>query len=291
MSTSSYIVITPVRDEAAYIGRTIESMARQTVRPRRWIVVDDGSSDESPQLVEAAAARLPWIDVIRRKDRGARQSGAGVVEAFNAGLAAIRDLPWDYLVKLDGDLSFDESYFERCLEKFAVDANLGIGGGVVCVIDQGRPRVESVGDPCFHVRGATKIYRRSCWEDIGPLVQAPGWDTIDEVRANLKGWTTRTFGDIQLIQHKPTGTADGIWRNWYKNGLANYITGYDPLFMVAKCLKRAFSTSPRLAAVALAAGFCSGYLKRRPQVLDSQAIAYLRRQQRRRLLLRSSIYG
>lgn len=290
MNDPSYIVITPVRDEAQYIGKTIESMVGQRIRPSRWVIVDDGSSDSTPQLAEAAAARVPWITVIRRKDRGARKSGGGVVEAFYDGYAAIRDLRWDYLVKLDGDLSFDEQYFATCLERFAADPSLGIGGGTICVTERGRLKVESAGDPSFHVRGATKIYRHACWQSISPLVQAPGWDTIDEVRANLHGWTTRTFHDIQLVQHKTTGSADGAWRNWYKNGRANYMTGYDPVFMGAKCLKRVFANPPVIAAVALAAGFCSGYVRQLPRVHDPKAIEYLRRQQRRRLLLRSSIY-
>src|SRR5690606_28465058 len=151
--------------------------------------------------------RASWITVVHRPDRGYRAAGGGVVEAFYAGYARAREEQWDFIVKLDGDLSFAPDYFERCFENFAADAQLGIGGGTVCRLDRGRSRIAAIGDPPFHVRGATKIYRRSCWDRIKPLVMAPGWDTIDEVKANLYGWRTRTFPDIELLQHKRTGAA------------------------------------------------------------------------------------
>ena len=178
--------------------------------------------------------------VIHRTNRGFRANGGGVMDAFYAGFSLIEAEKWDFLVKLDGDLSFAPDYFERCLERFASDPELGIGGGTVCADVDGVLRVESVGDPPFHVRGATKIYRRACWDQIAPLIKAPGWDTLDEVKANYLGWRTRSFPDLKLVQHKPTGSADGTWSNSVKNGKANYLTGYHPVFMLAKCAKRVF---------------------------------------------------
>jgi glycosyltransferase involved in cell wall biosynthesis len=291
MTEPIYVVITPVRNEAERVAKTIDSMVRQTLRPAAWVIVDDGSSDETPRIIDAAAQRHLWIRTVHRRDRGSRKSGGGVVEAFYDGYPIVADLPWDFLVKLDGDLSFSSDYFEHSLERFAGDPQLGIGGGTVCIVDGGEAKVESRGDPPFHVRGATKIYRRRCWEEIGPLVQAPGWDTIDEVKANMRGWSTRTFPDLHIIQHKSTGSADGAWRNWFKNGRGCYISGYDPLFMLAKCLRRTFRRPPLLPAVALGAGFCSGYFSRSPRLADRAVVRYLRRQQRQRLLLKRSIYG
>jgi len=286
-----YVVITPVRDEADHINKTIDSMARQTVPPRKWIIVNDGSTDRTPQIIDSASREYPWIHVIHRSNRGFRKSGGGVVEAFYEGYSAIGPLSWTFLVKLDGDMSFDNDYFEECFERFAHDPRLGIGGGTILTLEHGQLKNDSPSDPPFHVRGATKIYRRKCWEQISPLVVAPGWDTIDEVRANMHGWGTRTFPDIELIQHKATGYADGSWRNWYKNGLANYIAGYHPLFMLAKCFKRALKKPFFVASTALWMGFCVGYVKQVPRVADKETIRYLRGQQVRRLLLRPSIYG
>ncbi len=227
---------------------------------------------------------------MHRENRGYRAAGGGVMEAFYAGYSALSDHNWDFIVKLDGDLSFAPDYFEQSFRMFGAEMKLGVGGGTVCKLENGELKVDSVGDPPFHVRGATKIYRRACWEKIAPLAKAPGWDTIDEVKANLQGWTTRTFADLKLVQHKATGGADGNWRNWFKNGRANYITGYHPVFMLAKCLKRAVHKPFLVESMALMAGFCSGYLKRMPQVEDDETIRYLREQQLRCLLLRPCIY-
>lgn len=287
----AYVVITPVRNEAKHIGKTVESMARQTVLPKRWIIVNDGSTDETPQLIDIAAQRFPWLQTVHRPNRGFRKSGGGVIEAFYDGYSGLTGLNWEFLVKLDGDLSFGPEYFENCFEYFTSEPALGIGGGTVCLMQDGQLRVDSIGDPPFHVRGATKIYRRRCWEQICPLVKAPGWDTIDEVKANMHGWTTRTFPDLELVQLKATGCADGRWGNWFKNGLANYVTGYHPVFMLAKCVKRAFAKPLFLASAALWTGFCAGYFRRLPQVEDGKAIRYLREQQLRYMLRRPGIYG
>jgi glycosyltransferase involved in cell wall biosynthesis len=290
-TTPKYVIITPVRDEAPHVGRTIESVISQSVRPHQWIIVDDGSTDGTAELLDRYASSLAWLEVVHKYNRGYRSAGGGVIDAFYAGYARLANDTWDFIVKLDADLSFAPNYFAECFEIFAADARLGIGGGTVYrQSPDGHPKIDSVGDPPFHVRGATKIYRRDCWQQIAPLEQAPGWDTIDEVKANLHGWTTRTFPGLPVLQHKPTGSADGAWRNWFKNGRANYLTGYHPLFMLAKCIRRLPKSPVGLGGAALFAGYFSGYLSRRPQMADQQAIRYLRQQQLRRLLLRPSIY-
>lgn len=290
-SKHKYVIITPVRDEAPYIEKTLESVASQTILPSQWLIVDDGSVDGTGEILDRRAAQTSWIKVIHRKNRGFRAAGGGVMEAFYAGYSELNDDDWDFIVKLDGDLSFSPDYFEQCFKIFDAEEELGIGGGTICQLENGLLKVDSAGDPQFHVRGATKIYRRACWEKITPLVKASGWDTIDEVKANLHGWTTRTFADFKLIQHKPTGGADGFWRDRFKNGRANYITGYHPVFMMAKCVKRALRKPFFLESVALWAGFCTGYLKGIPQVQDDEAIRYLREQQIRFLLRQPGIYG
>ena len=289
-SRPHYVVITPVRNEAGYIGNTIESMARQTLSPRQWVIVDDGSTDGTGDMLEAASRNFAWVTTVRRPDRGFRKSGGGVVEAFYDGYSALRESDWDFLVKLDGDVSFEPDYFERCLFLFGDDPTLGIAGGTICIMENGRLTVDSPGDPPFHVRGATKIYRTACWQQIQPLLPAPGWDTIDEVKANMRGWSTRTFGHISLVQHRATGASDGEWRNWFKNGRANYVAGYHPAFMLAKCMKRIARRPRFVAAAALWAGFCSGYVLRQSRFADDHAVRYLRQQQIRFLTLQPSIY-
>jgi biofilm PGA synthesis N-glycosyltransferase PgaC len=296
--TPSYVIITPVRNEGPHFHQTIDSVLSQTLRPQAWIIVDDGSTDITPLLADAAAAQHPWIRVVHRTDRGFRKQGGGVIEAFYDGFSKLSTLnpqpstiEWDFLVKLDGDLSFSADYFEQCFARFAADPQLGIGGGRVYCRVNGATVEDSPGDPAFHVRGATKIYRRATWDAIGGLVRAPGWDTLDEVKANMLGWKTCSFHDLRLVQLKPTGSADGSWKNWVKNGRANYITGYHPLFMLLKCFKRVFQPPYGLAALGLIGGFCAGYIKRLPQVPDPDLIRYLRQQQMNRLLGKPSLWS
>jgi biofilm PGA synthesis N-glycosyltransferase PgaC len=283
-----YVVITPVRDEEAFIPATIESMIRQTILPQEWIIVDDGSKDNTGTIVEDYASRYPWIRVVHRKDRGFRKSGGGIVDAFNDGYRALTCSNWEFVAKFDGDLTFEPDYFETCFEEFERDPKLGVGGGVICYIIDGVKEVEAA--PAFHVRGATKIYRKACWAGIGGFWPAPGWDTMDEVKANSLGWSTRSFPDLHLVHHRPTGTLDGLWGGLVKYGRANYICGYHPLFMLGKCLRRLGLKPPLLGSVALMYGYVTGYLKRIPQVDDPVAIAYLRRQQLNRLTGRNSIW-
>ena len=291
MNTHRYVIVTPVRDEAVYISKTLAAMQAQSVRPALWIIVDDGSTDGTGTILDEQASQSSWIRVVHRPNRGHRAAGGGVMEAFYAGYSDLKDQAWDYIVKLDGDLSFAPDYFEKCFAIFDAEPRLGIGGGTVCQVEDGQTRVDSKGDPPFHVRGATKIYRRACWDQISPLIKAPGWDTVDEVSANLHGWTTRTFSEITLIQHKPTGGADGAWRNAFKNGRANYLTGYHPAFMVAKCVKRTIERPLIVGSVALLSGYLSGYLRGIPPAADPGVIRYLRQQQVRRLFNRPSIYA
>lgn len=288
LEETKYVVITPVRDEEAHLRFTIECMLRQTILPAEWIIVNDGSSDKTADIIDEYSKRFAWIRGIHRQNRGFRKSGGGVVEAFNDGYKDLQTRDWQFIVKFDGDLSFEPDYFERCFRSFVEDPKLGVGGGVICYVTDGVKEFEEC--PDFHVRGATKIYRRSCWEAIGGFWPAPGWDTIDEVKANSLGWVTRSFRDLHLIHHRPTGSADGLWGGLVKNGRANYICAYHPLFMVAKCLRRLVQRPRIVGSVALMYGFVSGYLKRLPQVNDPAMIAYLRRQQISRLAGRKSIW-
>ena len=200
-----YVIVSPVRDEAAHIAQTLQSVVGQTVRPAKWVIVDDGSKDDTGSIVDSYAARHPWIDVIHCADRGHRVAGGGVMDAFYVGFARVEHDAWDFAAKLDGDVSFHPDYFQRCLEHFATDPRLGIGGGTVFTPTKEGLRTDSVGDPPFHVRGTAKIYRRACFQQIGPLVKAPGWDTLDEVRANLLGWSTRTFPDVGMVRPQADG--------------------------------------------------------------------------------------
>jgi glycosyltransferase involved in cell wall biosynthesis len=276
-----YVIITPMRDEEKHIEATIESVCLQTTRPAEWVIVDDGSSDHTGEIADRFAAQHSWIHVIHRQNRGFRKSGGGVMEAFYDGYDSLRCIDWDFVVKLDGDLSFAPDYFERCFEHFRQDPALGIGGGEIHHNIEGQMKVEE--NPRFHVRGATKIYKKECWDAIGGLWRAPGWDTIDEVKANMLGWRTYAFTDLRLIHHRFTGSEEGLFRDRVKHGIACYISGYHPLFVAASCLRR-LSQKPRvIGSIGIMYGFLKAYFTRPSRLEDRSYVSYIRGQQLRRL--------
>ncbi len=282
-----YSIITPVRDEERFIEGTIESILRQTIRPIEWIIVDDGSTDSTGTIIERYARDHSWIRILHRKNRGHRSTGGGV-EAFLDAYPLLRERDWDYLVNLDGDLTFAPDYFEKCFEHFHNTPRLGIGGGAVYI---------QVGDdlqwekaPYFHVRGATKIYRRGCWESLGGLIPSLGWDTVDELKANQLGWTTRTFPELKLVHHRVTGRAWGAWGNAVNDGEADYLVGYHPLFFTVKCVRNAFNPPYIIRAVGIAYGFLRSAARRTTRIGDSELRSYLRDQQLRRIFGMTSIW-
>jgi biofilm PGA synthesis N-glycosyltransferase PgaC len=283
-----YVIITPARDEESHIQKTILAVASQSALPAQWIIVNDGSRDRTAAIIDRAAKLYPWITAVYRSDRGFRQAGGGVIAAFYDGYSAVSVPDWDFIVKLDADLNFAPDYFERCFAEFDNNARLGIGGGGIYHETATGLKLEQ--NPAFHVRGATKIYRRECWDQLGGLLKAPGWDTIDEVKANMLGWNTRTFPKLQVSHSRFTGGADGAWKDSVKNGFANYVTGYHPAFMFFKCLRRLVSKPYFIGSIGLACGFIKGYFKRAQQAQDPAFISYVRSQQVRRLLCQESIW-
>jgi biofilm PGA synthesis N-glycosyltransferase PgaC len=283
-----YVIITPVRNEELHLRHTIESVTQQTIQPVEWVIVNDGSTDQTGAMIDEWAGRFPWIHTIHRSNRGFRKSGGGVVEAFYGGYNSLNCEDWDFIVKLDGDLSFSRDYFERCLEQFKASPELGIGGGSLYHIIDGEKQFEA--GPHFHVRGATKIYRRECWQAIGSLWPAAGWDTIDEVKANMLGWTTQTFASIEVIHHRFTGTEDGKWRDSVKHGLACYTSRYHPLFVLASCIYRLGQKPYVTRAAGTFWGFLRGYLRDVPRVADGRYATYIQQQQLSRLFGKETIW-
>jgi biofilm PGA synthesis N-glycosyltransferase PgaC len=192
------------------------------------------------------------------------------------------------MCKLDGDLSFDRDYFDAAIMKFQENPQIGIGGGVLYHYKNGQRILEN--HPQFHVRGGVKIYRRRCWEDIGGLWVGPGSDTVDEVKANMLGWTTMSFFDLHLIHHRPTGESWGRWGGLVKDGRIDYVYGSHPAFLMAKVLVRLFRRPYVIGSIALAYGYTAAFCQRCPRVNDPQLIKYLRTQQLARLMGRKTIW-
>lgn len=285
---TKYVIITPVRDEEAYLKKTVDSVISQSVRPTEYILVNDGSSDRTGKIIDKYCREHSWIRAIHRSDRGYRKWGGGIIEAFYAGFNALNCQDWDFMCKLDGDLSFDSGYFAGAIRKFEENPKIGIGGGVLYIYRNGQRILES--HPKFHVRGGVKIYRRCCWAEIGGLWVGPGSDTVDEVKANMLGWTTLSFDDLHLIHHRPTGASWGRWGGLVKEGRIDYVYGSHPAFLMAKALVRLLRRPYVIGSMALAYGYIAAFFQRCPQVDDPQLIRYLRGQQLARLMGRKTIW-
>jgi biofilm PGA synthesis N-glycosyltransferase PgaC len=281
-TTPQYVIISPVRDEERYIAKTLESVIAQTIRPAEWIVVNDGSRDQTGRILEAYADKYPWIVAVHRADRGRRVAGSGVMEAFYAGYENIRSGGWEFIVKLDGDVGLEPDYFERCFKRFSEDVTLGICGGVMYCEENGKLTLDE--QPLHHVRGAIKLYSRACWVAIGGLIRSAGWDTVDEAHAAMLGFRARSFPDLTVIHYRPTGAVAGAWQDNVKNGRADYVSGYHPVFVAAKCFRRLFQKPYAVKAIAHAYGYLSSYVKRAPKVENPELIRYVRSKQLKRLL-------
>lgn len=282
-----YVIVTPVRDEAEFLPFTLESVIHQTCLPDEWVIVNDGSTDGTGDIIASYAKRFSWIRRVDRVNRGHRQCGGSIIEAFNIGYDALHARDWDVLVKLDGDLSFPPEFFAAALNQFVQDPRLGIGGGTLFHVTGGREEVERC--PSFHVRGGAKMFRRACWEQLNGLWVGYGSDTIDEVTANMQGWSTRSFPRLMMRHHRYTGASYGRWGSLVKDGKGDYMSGYHPLFMATKLIVRLARQPYLLGSLGLLWGFAAGYLKRLPRV-GPDIRAYIREQQLARLLGQPTIW-
>lgn len=283
-----YVIVSPVRNEGKHIRHTLESVTRQTVKPAEWIVVDDGSGDDTPEIVREYARTFPWIRLVERTDRGYAEPGRGVIEAFYAGYERIEHRDFDFIVKLDGDLTFGEKYFESLFERFRETPHLGMASGVCYIHSNGG--LERERHPDFHVRGPSKVYRRKCWEQIGGLVKHLGWDTIDEIKAQYHGWETRSYNELQVIHHKVTGKNTGVFKWAVKLGQSDHYCGYHPLFLLAKGVRRLLFPPYVLGGVGILWGYFRNYFRTAEQFPEKDIVRFLRNEQMKRLTMRGGIW-
>ena len=273
----TYALVTPARNEAENLRRLAACIAAQTVLPAEWLIVDDGSTDETAALARELPARL----LASPRSGGAladgRRSGRDIV-AFKTGVAALRE-PVDVVLKLDADVSFAPDFFERMLAAFEADPQLGVAGGTCYEQEDGRwLEYRVTGD---HVRGATRAYRWACFQDVSPLEERIGWEAVDEARAALNGWRTETLADLPFYHHRRLGGRDGARRAWVAQGhLAHYL-GYRVSFML---LKIAWRLRREPAAVAMLWGYLEAVVRREARYPNADVRAYLRRKQRIRAL-------
>lgn len=281
-SAGSYVVVSPVKDEEQYVEATIQAMLKQTIRPKAWIIVDDGSSDRTCEILAPYAADCDWIRVLRIRRDAMRRLGSAEIRAFQAGYEQVKTLDFDFIVKLDGDLDLPHNYFERLLTAFKQDAKLGIASGVY--LEKRDDKWNPTKMPSYHVSGASKIVRRQCFDDIGGFPLFPGWDTADEIKAQSKGWSTRHFTDIPFYHLRPEGSGIGFVKAGILHGEAYYVCNGGTVFFALKVLHRLFFGSPFiLAGLMLAYGYVRARIQGLNHLINKSESEFYRRQLNERL--------
>jgi poly-beta-1,6-N-acetyl-D-glucosamine synthase len=272
----NYVVISPVRDEGLYVERTIQSVIGQSLRPRMWIVVDDGSRDATPEILTRYAEQCTWIKSLSLARAGERKPGSAVIRAFMAGYELIKNDQFDFVVKLDCDLQIPEEYFETLIGRFQADPELGIASGIY--MEESRQTWRPVNMPKYHAAGCSKMVRAQCFREIGGFITNRGWDTVDEIRAQAMGWKTCHFEDIALRHLKTEGTGIGSRRTNLMLGQIYYLTGGGTPFFLLKCVHRLIFGRPIfLGGITMFLGFLQAYLKGEPRlVTEVEAVRYRR---------------
>jgi biofilm PGA synthesis N-glycosyltransferase PgaC len=283
LTVPKYVLITPARNEAQYIELTLKSVVAQTVRPLRWVIVSDGSTDGTDELVRKYSADNAWIELLRMPERQERHF-AGKVLAFNAGYAKVKDLQHDAIGCVDGDASFDNDHFAFLLQKLAEDSTLGLVGTAF------RESSNSTYDYRFvsldHVTGICQLFRRKCFEDIGGYVPAKGGavDRIANIAARMKGWKTRTFTERVYFHHRRMSTAEqGILKARFKDGAKDHAVGSHPLWELFRAIYQMKNEPLVIGGAVLLLGYVWSGVRGVPRPVSEEMVKFVRREQMERL--------
>jgi glycosyltransferase involved in cell wall biosynthesis len=294
MPSRRYCVVTPCRDEARFARRTLDAVVRQTVPPTLWVIVDDGSTDATPRILEEYARRHPFIRVVRRGDRGDRKLGGGVIDAFYAGYETIDPAAFDYVCKLDLDLDLPPRYFEALMERMEGDPRIGSCSGKPYFYPPGAPTEgvrfplsedaglisEMIGDE--NSVGASKFYRARCFEQIGGLTREVMWDGIDGHRCRQLGWIAVSWDDPELrfLHLRPMGSSHkSWWTGRVRHGFGQYFMGTAPVYMLAAAAYRMTRPPRVVGGLAMLKGYFGSMLRRAPRYGDAEFRRFLRRYQ------------
>jgi len=281
-----YVLISPCRNEADFMRQTLDSVIAQTVQPALWIIVDDGSTDETPNILAEYVAQHEWIRIVTRKDRGKRAVGPGVIEAFYAGYETIIPTDFDYLCKLDLDLRLPPGYFEGLMQRMEANPRIATCSGKAYIYEHGELVNERHGDETSI--GASKFYRVASFLALGGFVRQVMWDGIDGHRCRMKGWIACSWDDPELrfIHLRPMGSSQkGILAGRMRHGYGQYFMGTGFLYMLANAVNRMNEKPYVLGSLAMVWGWIVSMLQNKPRFEDPEFRRYLRRFQRRSLLV------
>lgn len=285
-SSRRYLLITPCRDEAKYARRTLDSIVRQSILPSLWIIVDDGSKDETPVILKEYADKYPWIRVITRQDRGDRKLGGGVIDAFYSGYDTINPDDFDYVTKMDLDLDMPPRYFEELMTRMEANPRIGACSGKPYYTRDGKQISERCGDET--AVGMCKFYRTGAFKQVGGFVRELMWDGIDCHRCRTLGWIAVSWDDPRInFEHlRPMGTSH---KNWWvgrqRHGFGQYFMGTGISYMFASCVFRMLHPPMVVGSAAMMWGYLRSMLRQNPRYGDAEFRRFLRRYQWRCLLV------
>jgi len=285
-STSlSYVLITSARNEEKYIEGTLKSVVTQQQRPKKWVVISDGSTDRTDELIQQYAERYDFIQYLRTEPSIDRNF-ASKVYALTIGLKEFEGMEYDVIGNLDADVTFAPDYFLQVLQHFAEDEKLGIAGGLIYEDHHGKI-IHQDNAPEWNVAGASQNFRRACHEQIGgykPLLRG-GEDALADLMARMHGWKVRSYSELVVMHHRHAGTEKGhVLKSRFGLGRLDYSFGYHPLFEMAKCAVRTFKEPPYVTgSMARLLGYFSAMLRREPLAVPPDAKNFLRQEQMQRL--------
>jgi biofilm PGA synthesis N-glycosyltransferase PgaC len=280
-----FLIISPMRNEAAHVERVARAVAAQTHPPAEWVVVDDGSTDDTASILRRLENEISFLRVHSRaadpEPVADRLAVAAAPRAFNHGLDRAGVDDWTHVVKLDGDVELPPDYFESILERYEEDAELGMAGGNL--VESRGGQMVMIPIPAHHVHGAVKCYTRACFDAIGGVQQRLGWDTIDETYARMRGFRTRNFLDIVAVHHRLHGSADGTLRGRARHGECAYIAHFSLLWVALRSVKIARSRPLGVSGVVFFYGYLRAAVRGVERVPDPEFRRYARWELRRRM--------
>ncbi|MGH7979699.1 MAG: glycosyltransferase family 2 protein [Limisphaerales bacterium] len=278
-----YILISPARNESTFIQKTLDSMVAQTLLPERWVIVDDGSTDGTAEIIEPYAKRIPWIELVRRPKRENRNF-AGKVEAFNIGRERVKSIDYAVIGNLDADLSFEPDYLEFLMKKFAEDPKLGVAG--TPFIENGYDSARDSFEGQNHVPGGCQLFRRKCYDDIGGYIanKAGGVDWMAVTTARMKGWKTRSFSEKRFQHYRRLGTAErNPIKATFSYGEKDYYLGNAPLWQLFRVGYRMAKPPYVVEGMALLSGFCWAALRGTERPVSPELMRFHRAEQMEKL--------
>src|SRR5438128_6496325 len=275
-----YVLITPAHNEEVFIEKTLDSMSAQTLLPEQWVIVDDGSSDRTAEIIQRYARRFSWIRLVQCPPRLDR-TFAGKVQAFNAGLEHVQSVPFEVIGNLDADLSFDPDYLEFLIRKFAEDPKLGVTG-TPFTEDGGYDTARDSFEGENHVAGGCQLFRRQCFEEVGGYIPNPagGIDWIAVTTARMKGWKTRSFPEKRFHHYRTLGTAGKTsWAASFSYGEKDYYLGGSPIWQLFRVAYRMTKRPVLVDGLALFSGYCWAALRQMKRPVTSELLRFHRQEQ------------